>query len=111
MWTPLEVADFAAAVAFYEGVLGLPRIDGWQRDGERGAVFGVGEDGRLEIVSPRTDSPPPKTAIELPHWSDGDRLAALLRRAPKVFPRGHYGFVTNDPDGHPLLVWSEATQA
>ncbi|WP_162907505.1 VOC family protein [Allorhizocola rhizosphaerae] len=62
-------------------------------------------------MSPGTALPPPQTAIELPSWSDVDRLAAKLRAIPTVFPRGHYGFVTTDPDGHPLLVWSEATAA
>jgi hypothetical protein len=49
----------------------------------------------------RSDLPP--TAIELHTWADVDRLGP-----GKVFPRGHYGFVTTDPDGNRLLIWSEA---
>ncbi len=109
IWVPLEASDFDAAATFYGETLGLQRIDGWQRDGERGAVFGAAGGGRIEIVSPRTDSPPPTTAIELPNWSDVDTIAARVGATARIFPRGHYGFVTNDPDGHPLLVWSEAT--
>ncbi|MGH2603857.1 MAG: VOC family protein [Dehalococcoidia bacterium] len=107
MWAPLEVADFDAAVRFYGELLGLPRIEEWAREGERGAIFGVG-DGRVEIVATDTPTQPPKVAIELSKWSDVDSIAARIGATPNVFPRGHYGFVAVDPEGNPLLVWSEA---
>lgn len=134
LWAPLEVPDLDAAAGFYGGVLGLPLLDEWSRDGERGAVFGVGGSGRIEVV--QTDAPtgPPPVALELPTWADVDAMHAaitaaragtaaaehrtaanaddrdsngLVQGTPEVFPRGHYGFVTTDPAGNAMLVWSE----
>ncbi len=97
LWAPFEVADLAAAEAFYTR-LGLPVIDSFPG----GLVFGVGPSGRIEVVqTARTGHP--VTAVEYPTWAEVDRLGS-----GKVFPRGHYGFVTADPDGNRLLIWSEA---
>lgn len=97
LWAPFEVADLAASQAFYES-LGLSIVDSF----EGGLVFGVGPSGRIEIAQTPLKSGIPPTAIELPTWADVDRLGK-----GKVFPRGHYGFVTTDPDGNRLLIWSE----
>jgi catechol 2,3-dioxygenase-like lactoylglutathione lyase family enzyme len=113
LWAPFEVADLAASKAFYSS-LGLPVIDSFPG----GLVFGVGPSGRIEVVA----TPPtghPVHAIEFPTWGEVDRLAAVRSGLPprgevgrigggSVFPRGHYGFVTADPDGNELLIWSEA---
>ena len=97
LWAPFEVADLAASKAFYES-LGLPVIDTFPG----GLVFGVGPSGRIEVVqTARTGHP--TTAIEYPTWGEVDRYGG-----GSVFPRGHYGFVTADPDGNRLLIWSEA---
>ncbi len=96
LWAPFEVADLALSQAFYER-LGLSVVDSF----EDGLVFGVGPSGRIEIAQgPKTGLPP--TAIEVDTWADVDRLGQ-----GHVFPRGHYGFVTTDPDGNRLLIWSE----
>lgn len=98
LWAPFEVADLSASGKFYRG-LGLPVIDSFKD----GLVFGVGPSGRIEIVqTPKTGHP--ATAIELPTWTAVDRLGKGT-----VFSRGHYGFVTADPDGNRLLIWSEGT--
>jgi catechol 2,3-dioxygenase-like lactoylglutathione lyase family enzyme len=113
LWAPLEVRDLARSAAFYLG-LGLPLIDEFP-DGQ---VFGAGDSGRIELVQTPAATGPPAIAIEVPTWAEVDRLAAYCNTAnappgqagagtPAVFPRGHYGFFTNDPDGHPLLIWSE----
>lgn len=117
LWAPLEVADFDATTAFYGELLGLMRVDEWQRDGERGAVYAAGHSGRVELVQPapaplRAPASAPALALELPSWADVDdlhrRAVAVALTAPAVFPRGHYGFVLRDPDGTQLLAWSEA---
>lgn len=111
LWAPLEVEDFDRSAAFYGGLLRLRPIDEWQRDGERGAVYDAGG-GRVEIVQPATAAKPPAYALELP---DRASVAAVHQAAgpagettPTVFPRGHFGFVLADPDGHRILVWTEA---
>lgn len=109
LWAPLEIADFEGASKFYGDVLGLKRVDTWQRTGERGAVFEVGESGRIEIVSTADPASPPRVALEVPTWAEVDNLRDRVPQAgaPTVFPRGHYGFVARDPDGNSLLIWSE----
>jgi catechol 2,3-dioxygenase-like lactoylglutathione lyase family enzyme len=104
LWAPLEVASLEASRDFYSR-LGLPvvqRFDG-------GVVFGIGVDGRLEIVAPATGSPPPPVALEVSTWGSVDSAFARVGgdAPPSVFPRGHYGFVARDPDGNRLLIWSE----
>ncbi|NUR71874.1 MAG: VOC family protein [Hamadaea sp.] len=111
MWVPFEVADFERSAHHYGGLLGLPVIDHWQRDGERGAVYDVGG-GRLEIVQTTRPAKPPGLALELPDRPSVDavHLAAgvAAETTPEQFPRGHYGFVLADPDGNRVLVWTEA---
>ena len=104
LWAPFEVASLPPAVAFYTalGLRTLAEFDG-------GVVFEAGAGGRIEVVAPRTPSPPPPVALEFATW---DAVDAAYERVggdapPAVFPRGHYGFVARDPDGNPLLIWSE----
>lgn len=134
LWIPLEVADaagFEASARFYRDLLGLVEVDGWERDGERGAVYAAGETGRIEIVQPAPSpavpaehpdvSPGPPVgpiAFELPDRAAVDALFERLRASdpvatgaaipPATFPRGHYGFTTADPAGCPILLWTEA---
>jgi catechol 2,3-dioxygenase-like lactoylglutathione lyase family enzyme len=96
LWAPFEVADLAASKAFYSS-LGLPIIDSFQD----GLVFGVGPSGRIEVVQ-TAPTGHPSLAIELPTWGEVDGVGSAT-----VFSRGHYGFVTADPDGNRLLIWSE----
>ena len=103
LWAPFEVAYLAASTAFYTA-LGLPVLD----SSTAGVVFGVGPGGRIEVVATRTPSPPPPVALELRPGPRSTRSRRVGGDAPlAVFPRGHYGFVTRDPDGNPLLIWSE----
>jgi catechol 2,3-dioxygenase-like lactoylglutathione lyase family enzyme len=134
LWIPLEVADaavFDASARFYRDLLGLTEVDGWERDGERGAVYAAGETGRIEIVRPapgpeavpnehRNIPPVPPIAVELPDRAAVDELYDRLRAShrastgppipPAPFPRGHYGFATADPAGYPVLLWTGATR-
>jgi catechol 2,3-dioxygenase-like lactoylglutathione lyase family enzyme len=107
----LEVADFDRSAAHYRKLLGLPVVDEWQRDGERGAVFAAGG-GRIEIVQTTRPTRPPGLALELPDRASVDAVfgaaGPAAAAAPVTYPRGHYGFVLADPDGNRVLVWTEA---
>lgn len=105
LWAPLEVVSLPASVAFYAS-LGLTVLETF--DG--GVVFQAGTGGRIEVVAPRSASPPPPVALEFPTWAAVDEVYERVGgdAPPSVFPRGHYGFVARDPDGNPLLIWSEA---
>jgi len=104
LWAPLEVTSLPSSVAFYTA-LGLRTLETF--DG--GVVFEAGAGGRIEVVAPRTSSPPPPVALELSTWAAVDAVYERVGgdTPPAVFPRGHYGFVARDPDGNPLLIWSE----
>jgi catechol 2,3-dioxygenase-like lactoylglutathione lyase family enzyme len=113
LWVPFEVADLTAARTFYRVQLGLSEVDAWERDGERGVVLGAPGSARVELVQPapgRSAGPRVALALELGAAAAVDRAAAGLRPAagdPVRFPRGHYGFTVRDPDGVPVLIWSE----
>lgn len=120
LWAPLEVADFARSAAFYGGLLELQAVDTWHRDGEHGAVYAAdstsaagraGRGGWIEIVQPDPPVDPPAIALELADRDEVDRLhrkaGAAAEGEPRVFPRGHYGFVIADPDGNRILLWTE----
>ena len=113
LWAPLEVADFARSAAFYGDLLGLQAVDTWHRDGEHGAVYSVGHGGWIEIVQPNPPTDPPGIALELADRSTVDLLhrqvGAAAEGEPRVFPRGHYGFVAADPDGNRILLWTESS--
>ena len=104
LWAPLEVASLARSVDFYTA-LGLRTLENF----ENGVVFEAGPGGRIEVVAPRSANPPPPVALEFATWAEVDAVHERVGgdAPPAVFPRGHYGFVARDPDGHPLLIWSE----
>jgi predicted enzyme related to lactoylglutathione lyase len=111
LWAPLEVADFGRSAQFYGDLLGLQVADTWHRDGEHGAVYAAGHGGWIEIVQPNPPAGPPGIALELADRTAVDRLyqrvGAAAESTPRVFPRGHYGFVAADPDGNRILLWTE----
>lgn len=60
--------DFEASVRFYETILGLQRINGWDRPDGRGAVLSVGGNAALEIYGAPVGEPyqgPSPTGMEL----------------------------------------------
>jgi catechol 2,3-dioxygenase-like lactoylglutathione lyase family enzyme len=116
LWVPLAVADVAATTEFYKR-LGLSQVDSWLHDGEQGAVFAATGSGYVEVIrsAPSSvESETPRLALELPARADVEALGVRLAQAhvvsvapAQVYPRGHYGFVTADPDGNQILIWSE----
>lgn len=105
LWLPFEVDDLERAAEFYTDRLGLPVVDGWDRDGERGVVLGAGT-AFVELVSPGRPGPAP-LAFQLAHSSEVDILGPRLAGVPRRYPRGHYGFETDGPAGARVMVWSE----
>ncbi|WP_412540285.1 VOC family protein [Longispora sp. K20-0274] len=130
LWLPYETADLDGATRFYTA-LGLERVDGWDRDGERGVVLRVPGPAYVELVAydrAGRPSPTPSDPTRTPPGSNGPALgpglaplafefdtpAAVLAehrrlggRAPARYPRGHFGFDLRGPDGTPLMIWSE----
>jgi catechol 2,3-dioxygenase-like lactoylglutathione lyase family enzyme len=106
LWLPHEVTDVPAATTFYTDHLGLSIVDGWHRGEERGVVLKVADASFLELTSPGAGAPATiafeladRTAVDAAH----QRFAGS---APRVFPRGHYGFDAPSPIGA-VMVWSE----
>lgn len=114
LWLPYVVADLDQAVAYYVDHLGLTTVDGWDRDGERGAVLRAADAAYVLLVAFSTPPPggggPTLAAYQIADGSTVDALRARWRPAPppaRRFPRGHYGFEADGPGGARLLVWSE----
>lgn len=103
LWAPLAVADVDGSVAFYRDRLDLPLIERWHRPGDAGAVFDAGG-GRIEVAAERWPARPVSIALEL-----ADRAAVRALVPAQVFPRGHFGGYLTDPDGHQILLFTEAT--
>jgi len=105
LWVPLEVASLDRARSFYEA-LGLAEVDSWDRDGERGAVLRVRGDAYVELVQP-APGPAPGPAVAFALELADERAVDAAAGPGQRFPRGHYGTTVHDPDGVPILVWSE----
>ncbi|MPZ80319.1 MAG: hypothetical protein GEV28_07950 [Actinophytocola sp.] len=126
LWLPFEVADLDRAAGFYTDQVGLPVVDGWDRDGERGVVLGAGA-AFVELVSPGRSgqgrsgpaplpfqlaaserSGPAPLAFQLADAASVDGAHARFGGArPRRYPRGHYGFETDGPAGTRVMIWSE----
>ena len=113
LWLPFQVSDVDSAVAFYTVHLGLSQVDGWNRDGERGAVLRAAGGAYVEVVStPGVPAGPAPAAFQFGSDAAVDRVFAALPAGtadgpPARFPRGHYGFTLSGPAGARLMVWSE----
>lgn len=113
VWLPYEVADLDRAAEFYTVHLGLSKVDGWERGGERGVVLHVPGPAYVELVQPApgaTAGPRVAFALELADDNGVDAAHAETAQGPDRpvrFPRGHYGFTARDPDELPILIWSE----
>jgi len=114
LWLPYAVSSkegVDSATRFYTDHLGLSKVDGWDRDGERGMVLRAAGEAFLEFVSPGAQGETP-IAFELAderavderfrQWTD-----AQVLREPRQYPRGHYGFEVRGPAGARVMVWSE----
>jgi catechol 2,3-dioxygenase-like lactoylglutathione lyase family enzyme len=112
LWLPFEVTDLDTAIGYYTKRLGLSIADGWNRDGERGAVFAAGS-AYVELVSAPVARAGPAafqvgTSAEVDRVFAGWRPGADLRIGPHRYRRGHYGFEVAGPAGAEVMVWSES---
>jgi catechol 2,3-dioxygenase-like lactoylglutathione lyase family enzyme len=110
LWLPYEVVDLDAAIRFWTVHLGLSKVDGWDRDGERGVVLHAADAAYVELVTGpdrvRRDRVAPP-AFELADTAAVDAVCATLAGSPHRYPRGHYGFTVSGPAGAPVMIWSE----
>lgn len=107
LWLPFTVDDLPSALTFYRDRVGLPVVDGWRRDGEKGVVLAA-ESGFVELVSPTAPDPAP-IAFEVADVSEvyARFSAEEITKAPHRYPRGHYGFEVRGPAGATVMVWRE----
>lgn len=112
----IRASNFERAMKFYEGALALPRLDTWDRDDQRGAVFQAGST-LLEVVGPPAGEDPRanderftgqgpliKTTLvfDVPSAQQAfDEIFFREKNIPGGFQkddRGRMTFVTHDPD-------------
>ena len=107
--------DFAGAMRFYGGVLGMPVQEEWSAPDGRGTLFRCSTGGVIEVVedSPHHPAETPcgvRVAIEV---DDVDALyARVVRAGVEVVdpladrPWGQRSFETLDPNGLPLVFFT-----
>ena len=115
--------DFKKSVDFYQNILGMKYVGGWDREDGKGALLSAGGTAVVEIYGAAEgtiyEGPRPialNLALRLENASVVDsfyeRLAGhgLERSAePKNRPWGHRSFILHDPDGIPIHIYCELT--
>ena len=113
--------DFQKSVDFYQNILGMELIDGWDREDGKGALLSAGGTAVVEIYGAANDQiydgPSPvalNLALRVENTSAVDkfyeRLAGLgMERieSPQDRPWGHRSFVIHDPDQIPIHIYCE----
>ena len=113
--------DFEASVHFYQHVLGMPSIGGWDRPDGKGALLSAGGNAVIEIYGAAQgktyDGPSPQAinlAIQLADAGQVDGFYEELKSAgvrladpPEDRPWGHRSFIVYDPDGIPIHYYCE----
>lgn len=102
---------FDASVDFYEGVLGLERVGGWDRDDGRGALLSAGGNAVVEVIEGR-DPPSARgvfLAVEVDDadtWHDHLKGCGVEMEVPlHNEPWGHRAFTVRDPDGLSIVLY------
>ena len=118
----LKAKNFDRTCRFYGEVLALPRLQSWEGDDGRGALFQAGN-GAIEVHGRARESGPATRDEEYDFQGPGQKLAislvvpsaekayeeALFRNSniPGGLTRtadGAAAFATNDPDGVKILL-------
>ncbi|HEX9940828.1 MAG TPA: VOC family protein [Thermoanaerobaculia bacterium] len=112
----IRAKSFERALKFYEGALALPRLQGWDREDGRGALFQAGsavleilgrpagEDPRLRDERFETEEPYVKTTLvfDVPSAQQAyDEIFFREKNIPGGLQKDDHGrltFVTHDPD-------------
>lgn len=112
----IRASNFEKAIKFYEGALALPRLQGWDRDDQRGVAFQAGS-AVLEVIGPPASEDPRfnderftgqgpliKTTIVLEVQSAQQAYDEVFFREKNIpgglqkDDQGRMTFVTHDPD-------------
>ncbi len=113
--------DFGRSVHFYQNVLGMKLVGGWDRPDGKGALFSAGGTAVIEIYGAaegKTYEGPSPVAINLALRFENtsavdefyQRLAAIgVERIepPQDRSWGHRSFIIYDPDGIPVHIYCE----
>ena len=113
--------DFAKSVDFYQNVLDMQYIGGWDREDGKGALLSAGGTAVIEIYGAAEgqvyEGPSPSAlnlALRFEKPSDVDAFFQHVADKgvercvpPKNQPWGHRSFIVYDPDGIPIHVYSE----
>jgi catechol 2,3-dioxygenase-like lactoylglutathione lyase family enzyme len=115
--------DFKKSVDFYQNILGMKYVGGWDREDGKGALLSAGGTAVVEIYGAAEgktyEGPRPialNLALRLENASVVDsfyeRLAGQgIERSeePQNRPWGHRSFILYDPDGIPIHIYCELT--
>ena len=113
--------DFDKSVDFYQNVLGMKHVGGWDREDGKGALLSAGGTAVIEIYGAAEGktyegaSPTAlNLALRLEHVSEVDSFYQQMAgtgvdriEPPKNHPWGHRSFVVHDPDGIPIHIYCE----
>ena len=113
--------DFQKSVDFYQNMLGMELVGGWDREDGKGALLSAGGTSVIEIYGAadgKTYDGPSPVALNLALRVENatavdkfyERLAGLGAEkieSPQNHPWGHRSFVICDPDGIPIHIYCE----
>jgi catechol 2,3-dioxygenase-like lactoylglutathione lyase family enzyme len=113
--------DFQKSVDFYQNMLGMELVGGWNREDGKGALLSAGGTAVIEIYGAadgKTYEGPRPVALNLAlrvensSAVDGlyERLSGLgteMIESPQDRSWGHRSFVLNDPDQIPIHIYCE----
>ncbi len=113
--------DFQKSVDFYQNMLGMELVGGWDREDGKGALLSAGGTAVIEIYGAADgetyDGPSPialNLALRVKNPSAVDKLyerlsglGAEMIESPQDRPWGHRSFVIHDPDQIPIHIYCE----
>jgi len=113
--------DFQKSVEFYQNVLGMELVGGWDREDGKGALLSAGGTAVIEIYGATDgktyDGPSPvaiNLALRVENSSAVDKLYERLSglgadgiESPQDRSWGHRSFVILDPDQIPIHIYCE----
>jgi catechol 2,3-dioxygenase-like lactoylglutathione lyase family enzyme len=113
--------DFKKSVDFYQNILGMELISGWDREDGKGALLSAGGTAVIEIYGAANgkiyNGPSPvalNLALRVENTSAVDKLYERLSglgveraESPQDRPWGHRSFVIHDPDQIPIHIYCE----
>ena len=110
----LHVEDVARSASFYEGVLGLAKIERPDFDFP-GAWYRLGEDQELHLISGQHQDPQVRSGAN--HWAllvdDIDEAERFLQdrggkpSRRRTRPDGAFQIYLRDPDGHSIEICTD----